>query len=722
MTASSERDNSLSRKDEQGEKSLRPPSKPSRRPRVSEAILHREKQPQGGGGDKQGPGRAHNKGSWRDEARQAREANRRRRESKQEKVTAEMKRQGRAQRRIAREAARAANVREREEIFEVGEEGMAMDELAERLAVSPTEIVKTLFMKGVMAQINQTLDRDAVKLVAEAYGTEVIDMDGPSIEDMAKKTTEFLDDEDIDSLETRPPVVTIMGHVDHGKTSLLDFIRKTKVAAGEAGGITQRIGAYTVDVDVEGEGRQVTFLDTPGHEAFSAMRARGARVTDIAVIIVAADDGVRPQTLEAVAHAKAAGVPIVVAINKVDKVGAEVERVKTELSSQADLLPEEWGGEVPMVAVSAKSGQGVEELLETISLLAEITDIYAQPNKAAAGTIIEAHLDRSRGPVATLLVQNGTLHIGDSVVAGASFGKVRAMSDAANRKLSEAGPSTAIEILGLNMVPTAGDEFNVVANESEARASAEFAAQKLRTQRLAAQAGGGSRVTLSTIASIDEMDDAEALQRFNIILKADASGSLEAVKSALLQLPQESVMLRFLHAASGDITNSDIDLADASGGMIVGFNISVSEQVAAEAKRRNVQLRSYRVIYDLLDEVRAVMEGRLSPVSEKSEIGKAVVKAVFGAGSKRVVAGCGVTDGKLTTDSHIVVTRGGKELWEGSVNSLRRVKDDVDQVEAPLECGLQCDFKDWKESDVITAYEWVSKFRTLEEAKATTVS
>eukprot|EP00191_Tetraselmis_sp_GSL018_P014198 CAMPEP_0177589950 /NCGR_PEP_ID=MMETSP0419_2-20121207/7111_1 /TAXON_ID=582737 /ORGANISM="Tetraselmis sp., Strain GSL018" /LENGTH=260 /DNA_ID=CAMNT_0019080407 /DNA_START=444 /DNA_END=1223 /DNA_ORIENTATION=+ len=260
MTASSERDNSLSRKDEQGEKSLRPPSKPSRRPRVSEAILHREKQPQGGGGDKQGPGRAHNKGSWRDEARQAREANRRRRESKQEKVTAEMKRQGRAQRRIAREAARAANVREREEIFEVGEEGMAMDELAERLAVSPTEIVKTLFMKGVMAQINQTLDRDAVKLVAEAYGTEVIDMDGPSIEDMAKKTTEFLDDEDIDSLETRPPVVTIMGHVDHGKK---DFIRKTKVAAGEAGGITQRIGAYTVDVDVEGEGRQVTFLDTP---------------------------------------------------------------------------------------------------------------------------------------------------------------------------------------------------------------------------------------------------------------------------------------------------------------------------------------------------------------------------------------------------------------------------------------------------------------------------
>jgi len=633
-----------------------------------------------------------------------------------------MKRSGRAQRKMARQAALAANQKEKEDIFEVPEHGMTVEELADHLAVSPAEVVKTLFMKGVMAQVNQTLDRDAVKLVGEEFDVEVLDIDAPSLEDMAKKTTEFLDEDDIDGLEPRPPVVTIMGHVDHGKTSLLDYIRNTKVAAGEAGGITQKIGAYTIAVSTEAEEeKKITFLDTPGHEAFSAMRARGARVTDIAVIIVAADDGVRPQTLEAVAHAKAAGVPIVVAINKCDKDSADVERVKAEMSSQADLLPEEWGGDVPMVPVSARTGAGVNELLETIALMAEISDIFAQPDKLAAGTIIEAHLDRSRGPVATVLVQNGTLSIGDNLVAGAAFGKVRAMSNGL-QPLTSAAPSYAVEILGLNMVPVAGDEFTVVEQESEARAAAEFAAEKLRHKRLAEQSGGGSRVTLSTIASMDEMDDVEALQRFNIILKADASGTLEAVKSALLQLPQDSVMLRFLLTAAGDINSSDLDLADASEGMIVGFNIGVSEAVSAEAKRRGIEVRTYSVIYGLLDEMRAAMEGKLAPVSEKDVMGSAVVKAVFGSGTKRVVAGCSVEQGIITNDCQLVINRGKKELWEGPIQSLRRVKDDVASVEAPLECGLQCDFKDWKEGDVITAFKYVSKTRTLEEAKATSVT
>lgn len=637
-------------------------------------------------------------------------------------MTASMKRKGRASRKQAREAAAAANVSEKEDIFEVGPDGMSVAELAERLAISPVEVVKALFMKGVMAQVNQTLDVEAVKVVAEQYEAEVLEVDAPSFDEMAKKTVEFLDEDDIDGLVTRPPVVTIMGHVDHGKTSLLDYIRKARVADGEAGGITQSIGAYTVNVEVEGEDRRITFLDTPGHEAFSAMRARGARVTDIAIIIVSADDGVRPQTLEAVSHAKAAGVPIVVAINKCDKEGADVERVKQEMSSKADILPEEWGGEVPMIPISAKTGEGVEALLETVSLVAEVTDILAQPDRLAAGTVIEAHLDRSRGPIATLLVQNGTLRIGDFTVAGAAFGKIRAMTDGVLPGLTEAGPSTAVEVMGLNMVPSAGDEFTVAANESEGRALAERAAQELRKSRLAAQSGGGSRVTLSTLASMDEFgDDTEVLQRFNVILKADASGTLEAVKSAMLALPQDSVMLRFLHAASGDITSSDLDLADASDGIIIGFNIDIPEAVAAEGKQRGVDMRTYRVIYDLLDEVRAAMEGRLSPVSEREYMGSAVVKAVFGVGSNRVVAGCGVEDGRLVKGAIIAIKRNGKEIWEGPITSLRRVKDDVNEVEAPLECGLQAMYVNWKEGDVIDAYNLVSKTRTLEEAKATRI-
>ncbi|KAL4542287.1 hypothetical protein Ndes2526B_g09254 [Nannochloris sp. 'desiccata'] len=630
------------------------------------------------------------------------------------------RRKNRQSRKQEREEERQANAAVREDIFEVGPEGMSVADLAEMLAVPPVDIVKRLFMKGLALAVNSTLDQETVKAVGIEYGVDVLDREEVKPEDQARKGRDFIEENDLEFLQHRPPVVTVMGHVDHGKTSLLDFVRKAKVAAGEAGGITQTIGAYTCEVEYMGEQRAVTFLDTPGHEAFSAMRARGAKATDIVIIIVAADDGVRPQTLEAVSHAKAAGVPIVVAINKIDKEGANPERVKQELT-EVELIPEEWGGKTPMVNISAKKGQGVDDLLETVLLVAELEDLQANPERAAVGTVLEASLDRKTGPITTLLVQNGTLKVGDSIVAGDSYGKVRSMRGNLG-DVSEAGPSIAVQVLGLNSVPQAGDVFEVLESEGRARAAAEAVEDARRLERLAEMAGGGSKVTLSSLASIDDDSDTEqAIQRMNIILKADASGSVEAVKSALRALPQDSVMLRYLMAAPGEVTISDIDLAVASGGMVLGFGVNPSEAVQAAAKRANITLGTYSVIYDLVDEVRAAMEGRLRTQEEKVSMGAAEVKQVFGSGNRKV-AGCLVTDGMLRRGAVCSVKRGKRIIFEGLLSSLRRVKDDVKEVGAGTECGISVEgFKDWEEGDKIEAFDLVQKRLKLEEAHASQV-
>lgn len=632
------------------------------------------------------------------------------------RVDAGSRRVTRAERKHRRAAAIEAGRPEKEEILEVGLEGMSVQDLADKLAVAPTEIVKALFMKGIMAQVNQVLDFETVQMAAEEFEVEILEKEEARLDDLARKTMDYVEEEDLEFLQPRPPVVVVMGHVDHGKTSLLDTIRKSKVAAGEAGGITQAIGAYTVGVDTEGDIKEVTFLDTPGHEAFSAMRARGARVTDVAIIVVAADDGVRPQTLEAISHAKAAEVPIVVAINKIDKDGANPERVKQELS-EAGLLPEEWGGKTPMIPISAKKGTGVDDLLETVALVAEVEQLMSNPDRAAAGTVLEAYLDRRVGPIATLLVQTGTLRVGDVVVAGSAYGKVRSMKDNYGDK-ETASPSTAVQMSGLNAVPIAGDDFSVATSLDEGRKVAEVAGAAQRVDRLAGQAGGGSMVTTKSLASFDGDEDEELLQRLNVILKTDASGTMEAVKAALSGLPQGSVVLRYLLAVPNDITESDVDLAAASKGLILGFNVEPSEAVLAAAKHQGVTVRSYRVIYDLLDDMRAAMEGKLAALEQRVPIGEAEVRAVFGKGSK-LVAGCMVTEGFLREDCFVVVMRGKKTAYEGTLSSLRRVKESVKEIDQGSECGVGCKgFIGWEEGDKIQAFELVSKRRTLEDIVA----
>eukprot|EP01018_Ginkgo_biloba_P016662 Gb_26690 [translate_table: standard] len=631
-------------------------------------------------------------------------------------------RKGRKFSKASRKAARAEAARAaapvRVEILEVGKEGMPVPELAHNLAVNEAEVVKTLFMKGIAISVTQTLDEDTVKLVCKEYNVEVIEAESVRVEDMAKKK-EIFDEEDLERLEARPPILTIMGHVDHGKTTLMDYIRKTKVAASEAGGITQGIGAYTVLVPVDDDLKPCVFLDTPGHEAFSAMRARGARVTDIAIIVVAADDGVRPQTNEAIAHAKAANVPIVIAINKIDKEGASPERVMQELSSLG-LMPEEWGGDAPMVQVSALSGQNVNELLETVMLVAELQELKANPNRNAKGTIIEARLHKSRGPLATFLVHNGTLRKGDVVVCGEAFGKVRALLDHTGSRVDEAGPSMAVQVIGLNNVPVAGDEFEVVDSLDVARERAEDCALKIRDARISAQAGEG-KVTLSSLASSVAEGKETGIERhqLNIVLKVDVQGSVEAIREALQVLPQDSVNLRFLMQATGDISASDVDLAVASEAIVVGFNVRVPTAVQAHAENRNVEIRLYRVIYELVDDMRKAMEGLLDPTEEEVPIGAAEVRAVFSSGSGRV-AGCMVTEGKVVKGCGIRVVHNGKAVHKGTLDSLRRVKEAVREVSAGLECGIGLrNFDDWDVGDTIEAFNSVAKQRTLEEASVT---
>ncbi|HLO89166.1 MAG TPA: translation initiation factor IF-2, partial [Nostocaceae cyanobacterium] len=578
---------------------------------------------------------------------------------------------------------------------------MTVQELADGLVVADTEIVKILFIKGMAVSITQNLDIPTITVIGQELGVE-IETAEPEAE--ARKVTEMIDLEDLENLHRRPPVVTIMGHVDHGKTTLLDSIRKTKVAAGEAGGITQHIGAYHVDLEHEGKTQQIVFLDTPGHEAFTAMRARGARVTDIAVLVVAADDGVRPQTIEAISHAQAANVPIVVAINKIDKEGAQPDRVKQELT-QYGLTAEEWGGETIMVPVSAIRGENLDTLLEMILLVAEVAELSANPDRPARGTVIEAHLDKAKGAVATLLIQNGTLRVGDMLVAGSAFGKVRAMVDDRGRRVEVASPSFAVEVLGLSDVPAAGDEFEVFPNEKEARSIAADRADKQRQSRLLQ-----GRVTLTTLSA--QAQEGE-LKELNLILKADVQGSVEAIIGSLKQIPQNEVQIRMLLAAAGEITETDIDLAAASNAVIIGFNTTYASGARHAADEAGVDVREYNIIYKLLEDIQGALEGLLEPELVEEPLGQTEVRAVFPVG-KGAVAGCYVQSGKLLRNCKLRVRRGNKVIYEGVLDSLKRMKEDAREVNAGYECGVGIDkFHDWAEGDIIESYQMVTKRRTL---------
>jgi translation initiation factor IF-2 len=578
---------------------------------------------------------------------------------------------------------------------------MTVQELADGLVIADTEIVKILFIKGMAVSITQNLDIPTITLIAKELEVEVETAE-PEAE--ARKVTEMLDVADLENLHRRPPVVTIMGHVDHGKTTLLDSIRKTKVAAGEAGGITQHIGAYHVDLEHDGKAQQIVFLDTPGHEAFTAMRARGARVTDIAVLVVAADDGVRPQTIEAISHAQAAGVPIVVAINKIDKEGAQPDRVKQELT-QYGLTAEEWGGETIMVPVSAIRGENLDTLLEMILLVAEVAELSANPDRVAKGTVIEAHLDKAKGAVATLLIQNGTLHVGDMLVAGSAFGKVRAMVDDRGRRVEVASPSFAVEVLGLSDVPAAGDEFEVFENEKQARAIASDRADKQRQSRLLQ-----GRVTLTTLSA--QAQEGE-LKELNLILKGDVQGSVEAIIGSLKQIPQNEVQIRMLLATAGEITETDIDLAAASNAVIIGFNTTYASGARQAADEAGVDVREYNIIYKLLEDIQGALEGLLEPELVEEPLGQTEVRAVFPVG-RGAVAGCYVQSGKLLRNCKVRVRRGNKMVYEGVLDSLKRMKEDAREVNSGYECGVGIDkFHDWVEGDIIEAYQMVTKRRTL---------
>ena len=620
---------------------------------------------------------------------------------KRKKETARQRQRRRAMElRAAREAKQV-----RPEMIVVPEDNLTVQELADMLSVESSEIIKSLFFKGIIATVTQTLDMPTIEAVADEFGVPVLQDD---VEEAAKKTVEMIEEADKAHLIRRPPVVTVMGHVDHGKTSLLDAIRQARVAAGEAGGITQHIGAYQVEIEHNNEQRKLTFLDTPGHEAFTAMRARGTKVTDVAVLVVAADDGVRPQTLEAISHARAAEVPIVVAINKIDKEGSSPERVKQELSEQ-NLLAEDWGGDVVMVPVSAIKGENIDKLLEMLLLVTEVEDLQANPDRLARGTVIEAHVDKAKGPVATLLVQNGTLKTGDVVAAGPVLGKVRAMVDDNRQRLKEAGPSFAVEALGFSEVPTAGDEFEVYPDEKSARAVVGDRASDARATRLAQQMAS-RRVSLTAMSG--QANDGE-LKELNLILKADVQGSVEAILGSLEQLPKDEVQVRVLLSAPGEITETDVDLAAASGAVIVGFNTSMASGAKKAADATGVDVRDYDVIYKLLEDIQLAMEGLLEPELVEEALGEAEVRAVFTIG-KSAVAGCYVTTGKLHRNCRVRVHRGKQVVYEGDLDSLRRNKDDVKEVATGFECGVGTDrFANWEEGDRIEAFKMVTQRRKL---------
>ena len=578
------------------------------------------------------------------------------------------------------------------EVVYIGE-NITVKELAEKLNMSGTELVKNLMKKGVMAGINQSIDFDTAVKIGEDFNV-IIERE-PEKDIMEETFKEEPDDEK--DLQERPPVVVVMGHVDHGKTSLLDSIRHSSVTTTEAGGITQHIGAYTVQID----GKPITFLDTPGHEAFTAMRMRGAQVTDIAVLVVAADDGVMPQTIEAINHAKAAGVEIIVAINKIDKVSANPDRVKQELVEYG-LLAEDWGGETICVPVSAVNKTGIDNLLEMIILTAEMKELKANPNKKARGAIIEAQLDKGRGPVATVLVQSGTLHVGDPIVAGCAYGKIRAMTDDKGRRVKKAGPSTPVEILGLSEVPSAGDSFYVAANEKQARQVAESIIAKNRMEMIK---NTPQKVSLDDLFTQIQSGNVKEL---NIVVKADVHGSVEAVKQSLERLSNEEVRVRIIHGGVGAITESDVMLASASNAIIIGFNVRPEPAAKAFADEEKVDLRLYRVIYNAIEDVTNAMKGMLDPVYEEKVIGHAEVRQLFKASGVGTIAGSYVLDGKFVRNCKVRVTREGEKIYDGELESLKRFKDDVKEVAAGYECGLVMKkFNDLKELDIVEAYMMV---------------
>ena len=566
---------------------------------------------------------------------------------------------------------------------------ITVGELASRMKKTAGEVIKLLMKNGIMAGINQTIDFDTAEYVATEMGCKVEKEVTVTIE-------ERIIDDHIDTaeeLQTRAPVVVVMGHVDHGKTSTLDAIRKTSVTTGEAGGITQHIGAYTVDVN----GNMVTFLDTPGHAAFTSMRARGAKSTDIAILVVAADDGIMPQTVESINHAKAAEVPIIVAINKMDKPTANPDKIKEQLTKY-DLIPEEWGGDTIIVPISAKTGMGLDDLLEMVILTAEVQELKANPNRRAKGTVIEARLDKTRGPVATLLVQNGTLKQGDIVIAGTSVGRVRVMTNDKGRTVKTAGPSVPVEITGLAEVPAPGDEFNAVTDERMAR---ELVEQRKQAQKDAA-AMAMQKVTLENLfAKIGEGE----MKELPLIVKADVQGSAEAVKASLEKISNEEVRVRVIHNGVGAINESDILLASTSGAIIVGFNVRPDAGAQASAHRTNVDMRFYRVIYDAIDEIEAAMKGMLAPTYEEVVIGHAEVRMTYKVSAIGTIAGCMVKDGKITRDAKVRVLRDHIVIHEGEVGSLQRFKDAVKEVTAGYECGMSIlKFNDLKEGDVFECF------------------
>jgi translation initiation factor IF-2 len=579
---------------------------------------------------------------------------------------------------------------------------ITVKELAELLGVNPADVIRELIKSGIFATINQLIDRDTASLVAGELGYEVAEAaltdaapsgDGETNGVVHEASKEVLYEEDDASLlQPRAPIVTVMGHVDHGKTSLLDAIRTTEVAAGERGGITQHIGAS----EVEHDGKRVVFLDTPGHEAFTAMRARGARVTDIAIIVVAADDGVMPQTLEAISHARAAKVPIVIALNKIDKPDANPDRVKTELT-EAGVVIEEYGGDVPLVPVSARTREGLDALIEMVLLVADLQELKANPNRPAIGTIVEAQLDKNRGPVATALVQTGTLKVGDIIVVGETFGRVRALQNEHGKRVENAGPATAVVVLGLSEVPQAGDILRVVGDEKEARTLVEQ-----RKATTAARGGDGSgRATLEDLYRQIQAGQAKELR---IILKADVSGSLGAITHALDQLSQEEIRLNVLHEGAGDITDNDIMLAAASNAIVVGFNTKITETARRAADAEGVDVRLYDIIYKLTDDIDAALKGLLEPEVVEIIEGRAEVRQVIRVGKSTTIAGSFVTDGRIVRGG-ARVWRGGKVIATDRIESLRRFRDDVREVAANLECGIGlASFNDIQEGDVIECF------------------
>jgi translation initiation factor IF-2 len=571
---------------------------------------------------------------------------------------------------------------------------MTVEELATLLALPPASIISGLIKNGIFATMNQVIDFDTASTVANDLGFEAVEQTIPADDGGDDESVVELSEEEQAQLVVRPAVVTVMGHVDHGKTSLLDQIRSTRVAVGEAGGITQHIGAYQVDVEVDGEERKITFLDTPGHEAFTAMRARGAQATDIAVLVVAADDGVMPQTAEAIDHARAAKVPIVVALNKMDRDDINPDRVKQQLAEK-DVVVEEYGGDVPLVPVSARTGQGVDDLLTTIALMADIAELKADPHRTASGLVVEAKLDKTRGPVATVLVQRGTLNAGDVVVIGPVTGKIRALMDDKGRRIKSAGPSTPAEVLGLSGVPKAGDRLVVVPDEKKAR-------QQAALHQRAAERTAAGDVSLEDIFT--RMKEGE-VRDLNLVVKADVQGSIEPLVTSLQRLQEEGLRVKVIGSGTGSVTESDVMLASASKAIIIAFNVRVEPGARSAAETQRVDLRHYTVIYNVVEDVRKALVGMLGPRFQEIVHGHAEIRQIFPVRKGGAAAGCLVVDGQVLRNDLARVKRGERVIWEGKIASLRRIKEEAREVSAGTECGILLDgFSEFREGDVIESY------------------